>query len=147
VVDDPSNRDSAFRRNRIRAEVLPLLDDVAGRDVAAVIARQAEVLREVVDYLAGEAAGVDPTDGATLAATAPVVARMAVRRWLRSCSAEGHPPDGPTVERVLAVARLEIRATEIGGGWRVARTEGRLRLEFDGKPVAGPAPDFSPDAG
>jgi len=45
------------------------------------------------------------------------------------------------------VARLEIRATEIGGGWRVARTEGRLRLEFDGEPVAGPTPDFSPDAG
>ena len=147
VVDDPSNRDPAFRRNRIRAEVLPLLDDVAGRDVAAVLARQAEVLRDVVDHLAAEAAGVDPTDGATLADLPPVVARMAVRRWLRSCSEEGHPPDGPTVERVLAVARLEIRATEIGGGWRVARTGGRLRLELHGEPVGGPTRDFSPDAG
>ncbi len=138
VVDDPSNRDPAFRRNRIRFEVLPLLDDVAARDVAAVIARQAEVLREVVDHLEGEAAGLDPTDGAMLAAAPPTLARMAVRRWLRSCSGEGHPPDAATVERVLGVARLQMRATEVGGGWRVARTGGRLRLELDGDPFVGP---------
>ena len=41
---------------------------------------------------------------------------------------EGHPPDAATVERVLAVARFDVRATEVGGGWRVARTGGRLRL-------------------
>ena len=43
-------------------------------------------------------------------------------------SPERHPPDAATVERVLAVARLEARATDVGGGWRVTRTAGRLRL-------------------
>ncbi len=132
VVEDPSNRDPAFRRNRIRHEVLPLLDDIAGRDVAAVIARQAERWRDVVDHLAAESAGLDPTDAAALAGAPVAMARMAVRRWLRPCSAEGHPPDAATVERVLAVARLDVRATEVGGGWRVARTAGRLRLEPPG---------------
>jgi hypothetical protein len=69
---------------------------------------------------------------------AATLARMAVRRWLRSCSGEGHPPDAATVERVLGVARLQMRATEVGGGWRVARTGGRLRLELDGDPFVGP---------
>ncbi|HEY5156115.1 MAG TPA: tRNA lysidine(34) synthetase TilS [Acidimicrobiales bacterium] len=144
VVDDPSNRDPAFRRNRLRAEVLPLLDDITARDVAAVIARQAELVREAVDHLAGEAGTLDPTDGAALAAAPPAVARMAVRAWLRSCSAEGHPPDAATVERVLAVARLTARATEVGGGWRVARTGGRLRLEQSRSPEPSGTADPTP---
>jgi tRNA(Ile)-lysidine synthase len=127
-VHDPSNDDPAFRRNRVRHEVLPLLDDVADRDVAAVLARQAELLRDAADVLAGAAAQLDVTDAPTLGAAPPAIARVAVREWLRACSPEAHPPDAATVERVLAVARLEQRATDIGGGWRVARTAGRLRL-------------------
>ncbi|MCU1454771.1 MAG: tilS, partial [Acidimicrobiales bacterium] len=57
-VHDPSNRDPAFRRNRVRHELLPLLDDVAGRDVAALLARQADVLAEVADLLVESAAAV-----------------------------------------------------------------------------------------
>ena len=45
-VEDPSNVDPAFRRNRVRHELLPLLNDIAGRDVAPVMARQAALLRE-----------------------------------------------------------------------------------------------------
>jgi hypothetical protein len=33
------------------------------------------------------------------------------------------------VARVPAVARGEVVACEVAGGWRVARTAGRLRLE------------------
>ena len=42
---------------------------------------------------------------------------------------EHHPPDAATIERVLEVVAGRVRATEVGGGWRVARTAGRLRLE------------------
>jgi tRNA(Ile)-lysidine synthase len=138
VVDDPSNLDPGFRRNRVRHEVLPLLAEVAGRDLVPVLARQAALARDAVDLLEAEAASVDPTDAAALAAAPVALARLAVRRWLRGCSAEHHPPDAATVDRVLAVARLERRATEVGGGWTVARTAGRLRLEHvDGR---GPGP-------
>ena len=128
-VEDPSNADPRHRRNRVRAEVLPLLDDVADRDLVPVVARQAGLLREVVDLLAEQAGLVDPTDAAALASAPRPLARVAVRQWLRDRDSERHPPDAATVDRVLAVARLEDRATDVGGGWRVARTAGRLRLE------------------
>ncbi len=133
-VRDPSNQDPRHRRNRVRAEVLPLLAEVSGRDVVAVIARQATHLREVDELLDRLADALDPTDAAALAGADPVVAAVAVRRWLGSADAEGHPPDAATVRRVLAVARLEIRATEVGGGRRVSRSRGRLSLESPGAP-------------
>ena len=135
VVDDPSNRDPAFLRNRVRHEVLPLLADVAGRDLVPVLARQAGLARDAVDHLAADAAAIDPTDAAAVTAAPVALARLAVRSWLRACSDERHPPSAAAVERVLAVARLERRSTEVGDGWRVARTAGRLRLEHaDGRP-------------
>jgi tRNA(Ile)-lysidine synthase len=127
-IEDPMNADPAFRRVRVRRELLPLLDDIAERDVVAVLARQAHLLAEVADHLAAEAGRLDPTDARALAAAPVVLAREALRRWLRTCSHEGHPPDAATVERALAVARGEARATDVGGGWRLARSAGRLTL-------------------
>jgi tRNA(Ile)-lysidine synthase len=113
----------------VRAEVVPLLDDIAERDVVPLLARLASLAREAVDHLDAQADEVDPADASQLVAAPPVVARAAVRTWLRRGSEEQHPPDAATVERVLAVARGEARATEVGRGWRVARSRGRLRLE------------------
>ena len=122
TVDDPSNVELAFRRNRVRHEVLPLLDEVACRDVAAVLARNAEVLADDADLLDALAAAIDPTDARALAAAPLPLARRAIRRWLT----DEHPPDLATVDRVLAVARGEIRATEVAEGVRVGRSAGRL---------------------
>jgi tRNA(Ile)-lysidine synthase len=143
VVDDPSNADPAFRRNRVRAELLPLLADVGERDPVPVLARQAELLRDAADLLVEQARLLDPTDAASLAAAPPAVARVAVREWLKGCDRERHPPDGAAVERVLAVARLDVRATEVGDGWRVARTDGRLRLERSVRSGAEPEPQWA----
>jgi tRNA(Ile)-lysidine synthase len=131
-VADPTNDDPAFRRNRIRHEVLPLLADVAGRDVVPIIARLAEVARDDVAVLDERVADLDPCDARLLAAVSPALARRAVRRWLRDGGPGGderHPPDAATVDRVLTVARGDAVACELAGGWRVARTRGRLRLE------------------
>jgi tRNA(Ile)-lysidine synthase len=127
-VDDPSNLDPAHRRNRIRHEVLPLLNDVAGRDVVPLLARQADLIRADHDLLGLLATAVDPTDARELRKADRALARRAVRAWVREGTGSDHPPDAATVERVLAVARGEARGTEVGGGWSVARTEGRLRL-------------------
>ncbi|MFP5317784.1 MAG: tRNA lysidine(34) synthetase TilS [Acidimicrobiia bacterium] len=125
-VEDPSNVDPAHRRNRVRAELLPLVDAIAERDVVPVLARQAATLRDEAAFLDALAAGLDPTDARALAAAPVVLARRAVRRWL--AAGVGHPPDLASVERVLAVARGEVRATEVGGGRRVSRSRGRLTL-------------------
>jgi tRNA(Ile)-lysidine synthase len=124
-VIDPSNTDPAFRRNRVRHELLPLLDDIAERDVAAVIARQARLLGDDADLLDALAADVDPTDARALVAAPVALARRAVRRWLT----RDHPPDAATVERVLGVARCEAKACELPGGGRVVRSGMRLRRE------------------
>lgn len=126
-VVDPSNDDPRFRRNRVRHQLLPLLDAVAERDVAPLLARQADLLRDDLALLDELAATLDPTDARGLSAAPPALARRAVRAWLRTGS-EQHPPDAATVERVLAVARGEVVATDVGGGRAVRRRAGRLRL-------------------
>lgn len=126
-VSDPSNDDRAYRRNRVRHELLPLLDDIAGRDVAALLARQAALLRDEAEVLDVLAAALDPTNAHLLASARPALARRAVRAWLSE--GQDHPPDAATVERVLAVARNEAKACDVGGRRRVARTGNVLRLE------------------
>lgn len=123
-VQDETNDDLRFRRNQIRHEVMPALDDIAERDVGALIARQADLLRDDADLLDQLALGLDPTDARALRDAPPPLARRAVRRWL----ANGHPPDAATVERVLAVARGDAVATETGDGRRVERHRQRLHL-------------------
>jgi tRNA(Ile)-lysidine synthase len=126
-VRDPSNEDPVHRRNRVRHEVMPLLDEVARRDVVPVLTRQAALLADEADYLDSLAAGIDPTDARALARAPVVLARRAVRTWLR-----GDGPYAPTadaVERVLDVARGDGRACEVGAGVRVRRARGRLALE------------------
>jgi tRNA(Ile)-lysidine synthase len=124
VVDDPSNRSAAHLRNRVRASLMPLLDDLAARDLVPVLARQADLWRDDADLLDSLAAGIDPTDARALSAAPLPLARRAVRRWL---TAE-HPPDLATVARVLAVARGDAVACEVGDGRRVERHHQRLSL-------------------
>jgi tRNA(Ile)-lysidine synthase len=126
-VHDPSNDDPAHRRNRVRHELLPLLDAIAERDVVPVLARQADLLRSDAALLDELADAIDPTDAAALAAAPPALARRAVRRWLRAGD-EQHPPDRGTVERVLEVARGSAVACDVGGGRTVRRSRQRLTL-------------------
>lgn len=123
-VEDPTNVDPAFRRNRVRHELLPLLNDIAGRDVAPVMARQAALLRDEAALLDELAEAIDPTDAKALAAAPVALARRAVRRLL----ADEHPPDAAAVERVLAVARGEAVGCEVEPGLRVRRSGGRLSV-------------------
>jgi len=126
VVDDPSNHDPAYRRNRVRHELVPLLNDLAARDVVPVLVRQASLLGSEARFLDSLAAGIDATVARELVDAPLVLARRCVRNWLRE--GHGHPPDAATVERVLAVAHGRVEATEVGGGRRVRRSAGRLVL-------------------
>ena len=126
VVDDPSNRDPRFLRNRVRHELLGLLGDLSGRDPVPILCRQADHLRSAADLLAALGEAVDTTDARQLAAAPAPVAAAAVRARLRAGHPERHPPDSATVARVLAVARGERRGTDVGGGGRVSRSGGRL---------------------
>jgi tRNA(Ile)-lysidine synthase len=127
VVHDPSNLDPRHLRNRVRHELLPLMAELSARDPVPVLTRQAALARDDDTLLESLAAVLDPTDARALAAAPIALARRAVRRWL----AGAHPPDAATVERVLAVARGEVVATEVGGGRRVERHRQQLTLGPD----------------
>ena len=124
VFHDPSNDDDRFQRNRIRHEVLPLLQSISQRDVISVISRQAELLRDDDALLDELASALDPTDAKAISAAPQALARRALRMWL----AHPYPPDLATVERVLCVARGETPGCDIGGGRQVKRSQQRLKI-------------------
>jgi tRNA(Ile)-lysidine synthase len=125
VIDDPMNLDPRFTRVRVRRDVLPLLCDVAQRDVIAVLARQAALWSDDDALLTQLAATLDPTDAKALQAAPVALARRALRQWL----ADPLPPSAAEIERVLAVVRGERVACELEGGRRVARSHQRLCVE------------------
>ena len=87
---DPHNADRGFRRNRLRHEVLPLLEDVLDGGVAEALARTADQLRAdtaLLDDLAAEVA--DPCDVPTLAAMAPALRSRVLRRAALEAGADG----------------------------------------------------------
>src|SRR5690606_10429924 len=128
VVEDPTNVDARFTRNRVRHEVLPLLSEVAGRDVVPLLCRTAELAAEQADLLDDLAGGLDPTDARALAAAPRPLATAALRRWWTEVTGTGHPPDAAAVRRMLDVVAGRAVGCDVAGGWSLRRTEGRLRL-------------------
>ncbi len=139
--EDPTNTDDRFRRNRVRSEVLPLLCDVAQRDLVPVLARQAELLDADRRYLDKSASELDPTDTATLRDAPPALASRALRAWIRShdtADQENHPPTAAELARVMEVVQGTTKACELSGGRRVERHRGRLELVRTGPAIGRP---------
>lgn len=129
VVDDYTNRDPVFLRNRVRAELMPMLDRCSGRDTAPVLVRQADVLAAEDELLDGLAAAIDPTDAKAVSAAPVALARRAIRRFVTANWDRGHPPSARSVDKILAVARGTAVSAQIEAGHRVYRRHQRLRLE------------------
>ena len=126
TVHDSSNDHLDVWRNRVRAEVMPVLADIADRDPTPILTRTADLLRQE-SALLERARRVDRSDrrpgthrGVTRARPAgtPAVAR---RR-------PAMPPDAASIDRVMAVAQGDAVACELPGGRRVERSHQRLRV-------------------
>lgn len=128
-VSDPTNDDRRFVRNRLRHEVLPLLDDIAGRDVALLLARTAMVARSDADLLADVIADVmqriEVSDARALAALPPNLGRRVLRTWLNR---DGYPPDHATVQRAYDVVIGASRTCDLGAGRRLVRHRQALSI-------------------
>ena len=121
-VHDPMNDDLHHRRVWLRREVIPRLEGGTDRDLVEVLARQAELLRDDDELLDAFASQHEPDDAGSVAALPRALARRVIRRWLAASA----PPSVATVERVLAVARGDVRAAELPGGDRIERVRGQL---------------------
>jgi len=137
VWDDPHNHDPAYRRVRLRYEVLPLLDDVLGGGTSAALARTAALLREDLDALDGIAQRWQIEQRATgeiLPAAGLADLPAAVRvRVLRLWLASRHVPDLGSVHLEEA-ARLITDwhgqgPVALPGGFSLTRTSGTLTLK------------------
>ncbi len=150
VWDDPWNTDPAYRRARLRAEVLPLLEDVLGGGVAPALARTADLLREdldALDALAGghlaRLAGPGGLPAADVAALPAALRRRVLRGWLSG----GGVPDLQAVHLSAVDALVSAWRGQgpvaLPGGAEALRTSGRLVLRPAGSPGgrAASAPD------
>jgi tRNA(Ile)-lysidine synthase len=139
VWDDPWNADPAYTRVRLRAEVLPLLEEVLGGGVAPALARTAGLLREdldALDALAAAELGRLSAEGGLpappLAELPPALRRRVLRGWLRGSGvADLQAVHLHAVDALLTRWRGQ-GAVALPGGASVARTSGRLVLRPSG---------------
>lgn len=128
--EDGSNRALKHRRNAVRHRLLPYLDRVAGRSVAPLLARTAEILEDENDYwdglLGGQTGSRLPV---ALLRKQPVAwQRRAIQKWLAS---HRIPDVGfEEIEAVRGLLHAERPArVNLCDGWHGRRTRGELWLE------------------
>lgn len=139
--EDRSNRDTEFLRNRVRHEIIPLLEKRLNPRIRRVLVRTAEVLREESEWLDRMAVHLLEVSTERSARAVLRVARArnlhtAVRRrllraWLAAAGMDPDLMDFDAVDRVdgLLAAGNGTRSVDLPGGWRAVRRYGRMSLE------------------
>ena len=136
-VEDPSNSDTALRRNALRHEVLPVLEtyfpgaSTALARYAALAADDDRALQELA--IPVMRAGVDPGGRlavASLRAHPPAIQRRVVRSWVEeTTNANWLSAERTDAVLLLARSRRSGPALEIGEGWTVRLERGMLSVE------------------
>jgi tRNA(Ile)-lysidine synthase len=144
VWDDPHNFDPAFARVRVRATVLPLLEEELGPGVAAALARTAQLARADADALdewaarahaelrAVSSAG-SPAGGLDADALAGLPSAIRGRVLRLAATEAGASPGGLAAVHVAAIDALVIDWSGQGpvnlpGGVAASRRYGRLHF-------------------
>jgi tRNA(Ile)-lysidine synthase len=147
--EDPSNVDVAHRRNRVRHELLPYLEERFNPQVRAVLARTASLLADEAAHVRAEAASLLARIGreeggalvlrrAPLAEAPPAVARAAIREALLRVGGLGRV-GALHVERVLQLAGAKApsgRRLPLPGGREARFTRDEVRIEKRAGPGA-----------
>lgn len=143
-ADDESNLDPAFARNRIRAEVLPVMRELspaAERNIAetrAELAEEAELLDRVVAG-ALESAGVGEGPGAVrveaLEAMEPALRRLVLRALAERAAARDFPLGRGRVAEIMRLAGSpEGGEIDLGRGVRAICERGFVSFSTELRP-------------
>lgn len=133
---DPSNDKAVYTRNRIRLELVPLLETQYNPQLVPVLAATAERLRQDADYLEQAThevwTGLGASDGlgcAALLAQHPAIAVRLVRRLAAPLLPADQELSSGAVERALAAARRGGTGEfDLEHGLVAAVAYGRLRI-------------------
>lgn len=138
--EDESNSDVEFQRNRIRHEILPLLETTLNPGVRKALLQTGHLLRDEDEWLESLAAGILRQCVAGRApglmslssfARHPVAARRRVLRlWLTANRVPLELLDFDAIARVEALVRAVRRNATVclPGGWVVTKGEGNLAI-------------------
>ncbi len=152
---DSSNLDRAFKRNRIRHEILPALRLVQPR-LDAILCRLADIMRAENEYMVAQTANVlrevgaqRPGEVGVACAPFALLPKALQRRLLRAAVArlKGDELD-IELERVEALVGLAVSGrtgatVELPGGVRGERTYGEIVLSLVPPPKAAVAREWS----
>ena len=127
--EDPSNSECEHTRNRLRHQLIPVIEKAFGRDVRSAIWRAADVLRAENDFLRSQIpAGVASELSLKTTRTAPeALQRRLIAAWLK-----GQHVTNVGFREVEAVrGLLESRCAKVNlpGGVHARRRAGKLFLE------------------
>ena len=136
--EDRSNRSDAYRRNRIRRRLLPLLAREYNPRIVASLAGLAALMREDELELAALGAallrqagfldgGLLRLNASTVAAAGPAIRRRGLQEAFRRVSGGRHGLTRRHLDALEALARQTGR-TALPGGYRAWRSGGEVRL-------------------
>ena len=135
--EDESNRALDFTRNRVRHELLPVLEQVFGRDVRGAVWRTAVILRAEEEWLAALAEEEHVLELSVSALRKMPLAqqRRRIQGWLRK---SGVPEVGfeqvETVRSLLLPGQNVPAKVNLPGNWHARRRAGKLFLERGKRP-------------
>lgn len=132
--EDASNAECDVVRNRLRNEALPLLDEIAGRDVSAMLVRAAESdrsLRDLAAWAAEQADALDPQGRLHLKVFRSLPTTLQTEVMAIFLKRYGIPEIGADLlGRCVAAAEPDGAASvNLPGGGRLRRRAGRIFVE------------------
>src|SRR3954451_23819102 len=149
-ADDETNLDPAFARNRIRAEILPVLRELssaAERNIAetqAELAEEARLLdRVVLEALdaAGAGAGAVAIRADALAGSEPALRRLALRGLAERAAGRAVSLGRRRATQIMRLAMMpQGGEVDLGQGVRAICEQGLIRFETSSEADAAPAP-------
>ncbi len=148
--EDASNKDLDFLRNRVRHEVLPLLESRLNPGIRGALLRTAAILREEnawFDSIARDLLQCCVDDAhfhvlkADMLGREPLAARRRiVRLWLMANGVDPEIVDFTALDRIEGLIR-DLRGTReapLGGGWTIVARYKTLTLERGARTQAAP---------
>lgn len=146
--EDASNADDAFLRNRVRHELLPLLEEKYNKNIRPTLGRLADVLRNENEYLNGLAGAAYAESRlengcglncAGLIKHHPAIRRRVLRQWLLSRGVNPETIDYQTINSIDGLLAKSGRSRAIGlaGGIIIRRNYEWLEIEAPGTKPAG----------